>query len=89
MKLLYHNKTTVMEIINVLFKGVELRVTPFCKPFHNEDKAREFILQNAEERGLTIMSSMGWNDNETIDDYRAEDAQGNSYYYVLYRQEIG
>jgi hypothetical protein len=77
-----------MEIINVLFKGVELKVTPGCKVFLNEDTAREFILKNAKERNLQIKSSMGWNEDNTIDDYRAEDAQGNSYYYVLYRQTI-
>jgi hypothetical protein len=77
-----------MEIINVLFKGVELQVTPGCKAFYNEDTAREFILKNAQEKNLQIKSSMGWNDDNTIDDYRAEDAQGNSYYYVLYRQTI-
>jgi hypothetical protein len=77
-----------MEIINVLFKGVEIRVTPGCTAFYNEDTAREFIEKNVEERGLEIKSSMGWNEDNTIDDYRAEDAQGNSYYYVLYRQVI-
>jgi hypothetical protein len=78
-----------MKIINVLFKGVELKVTPFCKPFYNEETARDFINHHAKVSNLEIMSTMGWNDDNTIDDYRAEDVGGNSYYYVLYRQEIG
>lgn len=77
-----------MEIINVLFKGVELRITPKCIAFYNEENARVFIEKHADDRDLEIKSSMGWNEDNTIDDYRAEDAQGNSYYYVLYRQVI-
>jgi hypothetical protein len=77
-----------MQVFNVLFKGVQIKHTTWAKAFREEQTARAFIEDYCSERDLTIMSSMGWNSENTMDDYRAEDRQGNTYYFVIYRQTI-
>ena len=76
-----------MIIYNVLFKGVEKRITPICVAFATEEEARDYIetrIEASEE--LTLKSTLGWSNN--IDDYRLEDKEENSYYFVIYRQEM-
>ena len=77
-----------MKIINVLFKGVEIKTHTWCKAFSTEDKARNFIENYCEREGLKIRSLLGWNEEKTMDDYRVEDEDGNTFYFVLYRQEL-
>jgi hypothetical protein len=78
----------MLEIYNVLFKGVEKNVTPFCLAFLKEEEAREWIESTCEVRGYIIKSTLGWNDDMTLDDYRVEDVNGNSYYFVIYKQKL-
>jgi hypothetical protein len=75
-----------MELFNVLFKGVEVKITPFCKGFRTEDKAMEWIETLTKQYELEAKSSMGWNESKTLNDIRLEDKKGNSYYFVIYRQ---
>ncbi len=77
-----------MEIFNVLYKGVELNVTPFCLAFLKEEDAREWIKQTCEFKCFSMKSTLGWNESMTTDDYRVEDKDGNSYYFVIYKQKL-
>jgi len=78
-----------MDVFNVLFKGVEKNVTPFAQIFATEEKAREWCRKVAIAQGLEIKSTLGKSDDEwTLDDYRLEDKEGNSYYLVIYKQEL-
>lgn len=77
-----------MTIYNVLFKGVEIKATPFCKAFLTEQEADSYIVSKCKALNLTIRSSMGWDDSRTIDDRRTEDTDGNTYYFVIYKQEL-
>jgi hypothetical protein len=79
---------TNLEIYNVLFKSVENKLSPFCKAFKTENEARAWIDTKIVNLDLVAKSTMGWNDDKTIDDYRAEDKHGSSYYFVIYRQII-
>lgn len=82
-----------MLLYNVLFKGVEIKVNPYpqiCKTF---GLACEYAERTAEKYGLEIKSESGFfrGDEFTVDsftDYRCEDQKGNSYYFVIYVQEI-
>ena len=78
----------MIEVYNVLYKGVERNVTPFCLAFLREEEARDWIEQTCETKNLTIKSRLGWDDSETVDDYRVEDDEGNSYYFVIFKQQI-
>jgi hypothetical protein len=78
----------MIEVFNVLYKGVEKGVTPFCLAFLKEEDARSWIESTCEVKSYSIKSTMGWNENMTTDDYRVEDVEGNSYYFVIYRQQI-
>jgi hypothetical protein len=78
----------MIEIFNVLVKGVEIVTTPFCQAFSKEESAREWVNKVCEYNSWTIKSSLGWNDDNTFDDYRVEDKDGNSFYFVIYRQWI-
>ena len=85
-----------MIVFNVLFKGVEKKVNPFAQAFESEEKAREWCIKFAHSRGLKICSTLGkmysfigkWEEEWEVDDYRLEDKEGNSYYLVIYRQEL-
>lgn len=76
----------IMEVFNVLIKGVEVKDINFCKVFLTEEKADKWIQETCQKNDWTIKSSMGWNDSNTIDDRRVEDSNRNSYYFVIYRQ---
>ena len=78
----------MLEIYNVLYKGVEKNVTPFCLAFLREEEAREWIKSTCEVKGYIIKSRFGWNDDMDLDDYRVEDKDGNSYYFVIYKQKL-
>ena len=78
----------MLEIYNVLFKGVEINVSPFCLAFLKEEEARDWIESTCEVRGYIIKSTLGWNDDMNLDDYRVEDVNGNSYYFVIYKQKL-
>jgi len=39
-------------------------------------------------RNWTIKSRLGWNEDKDIDDRRVEDKDGNTYYFVIYKQTI-
>jgi len=77
-----------MEVFNVLYKGVEINVTPFCLAFLREEEAHDWIEQACETKNLTIKSSLGWDESGTVDDYRVEDREGNSYYFVIFKQQL-
>jgi hypothetical protein len=78
----------MVEIYNVLYKGVEVQVDPFCLAFLTEEEARIWILSTCEVKSYSIKSCLGWNDDMTMDDYRVEDKDGNSYYFVIFRQKL-
>ena len=77
-----------MEIYNVLLKGVEVRIPPICKAFRTEAQADAYIQDECIKRDLTIRSTYGWDEGSTLNDYRAEDIDGNTFYFVIYRQLI-
>jgi hypothetical protein len=84
-----------MIVYNVLFKGVEknsYRIN-YAKCFATFEEACNYAQEDANNKNLTIKSSMGFlhGDENTVGsltDYRCEDEQENSYYYVIYVQEI-
>ena len=78
----------MLEIYNVLYKGVQKNVNPFCLAFLREEEAREWIESTCENKSYTIKSSLGWNDDMTMDDYRVEDTDGNSFYFVIFKQKL-
>ncbi len=78
----------MIEIFNVLYRGVEKKVTPFCLAFLKEEEAREWIESTCEVKSYSIKSTFGWSDDNTWDDYRVEDVDGNSYYFIIYRQRL-
>ena len=78
----------MLEIYNVLYKGVEKNVTPFCLAFLREEEAIEWIESTCDVKSYTIKSTLGWNDDMTFNDYRVEDKDGNSYYFVIYKQKL-
>ena len=78
----------MVEIYNVLYKGVEVQVNPFCLAFLKEEEAREWIKNSCDINSYSIKSSLGWNEEETMDDYRVEDKDGNSYYFVIFKQKL-
>jgi hypothetical protein len=75
-----------MELFNVLIKGVEVKDINFCKVFLTEKQAHDYINETCLSKNWVQKSSMGWNENNTIDDVRVEDIKGNTYYFVIYRQ---
>ena len=77
-----------MTIHIVLFKGVEIKTSPICRPFREEQDARDFCEEKARQWGLVIKSTFGGYEDRGVDDYRCEDAEGNSYYFVLTKHEI-
>ena len=78
-----------MIVYNVLFKGVEKKVNPFAQAFESEEKAREWCIKVANSKELKICSTLGkWNEYWEVYDYRLEDKEGNSYYLVIYKQEL-
>lgn len=78
----------MIEIYNVLYKGVEVNVFPMCIAFLTEEEARSWIKSTCEVKSYSIKSSLGWNDDKTVDDYRVEDNYGNSYYFFIFRQKL-
>lgn len=78
----------MVEIYNVLYKGLEIKVNPFCLAFLKEEEARNWIESTCEVKGYNIKSTLGWNDDMTMDDYRVEDKDGNSYYFVIFKQKL-
>lgn len=77
-----------MEVFNVLIKGVEVKDINFCKAFTTEEKAVKWIEETSLKNDWTIKSRSGWNDDNTIDDRRVENKEGNTYYFVIYRQTL-
>jgi hypothetical protein len=78
----------MIEVFNVLYKGVQKNVTPFCLAFLREEEARDWIESTCEVKSYSMKSTLGWNEDMTMDDYRVEDENGNSYYFVIYRQRL-
>jgi hypothetical protein len=78
----------MVEIYNVLYKGVEIKVNPFCLAFLTEEEARSWIESTCDVKSYSIKSCLGWNDEKTMDDYRVEDKDGNSYYFVIFKQKL-
>lgn len=78
----------MIEVFNVLYKGVEKNITPYCLAFLKEEDARSWIESVCEIKNFSIKSTLGWNDDMTMDDYRVEDKEGNTYYFVIYKQQI-
>lgn len=77
-----------MEFINVLIKGVEVKDITFCKGFLTEASANEWIDAICIKNDWLQKSQMGWNEANDMNDVRVEDLKGNTYYFVLYRQEL-
>lgn len=78
----------MVEIYNVLYKGVEVEVNPFCLAFLKEEEARKWIESTCEVKGYNIKSCLGWNEEGTMDDYRLEDKDGNTFYFVIFKQKL-
>jgi hypothetical protein len=78
----------MLEIYNVLYKGVEVQVNPFCLAFLKIEEARNWIESSCEVNGYSIKSCLGWNEEETMDDYRVEDKDGNTFYFVIFKQKL-
>ena len=81
-----------MIIYNVLLKGVEKSIS-FCKAFADFSEAQKWIEEDATKRKLLCKSSSGYanGDQNTIgnySDYRFEDEDGNTFYYVTYTQQV-
>ena len=72
-----------MEIFNVLYKGVEKNITPFCLAFLKEEDARSWIESVCDVKSFSIKSTFGWSDDNTWDDYRVEDKDDNTFYFVI------
>lgn len=82
-----------MIVYNVLFKGVEVNPGVFAKVFATIEEAYAYAEEGAKRIGLTIMSESGFFGGDeftdgSITDFRMEDDEGNSYYYVIYVQEM-
>ena len=82
-----------MIVYNVLFKGVEQDVTPTVRPFVKFEMAEKFCELDAQSRRLKIRSTSGFTsgDENTVGsfvDFRCEDGAGNSYYYIIFVQEL-
>jgi len=77
-----------MIIFNVLIKGVEVKNINYCEAFRTEEEVDKFVEKVCSLRNWNIKSRMGWNDDNDIDDRRVEDSNGNTYYFVIYRQTI-
>lgn len=80
-----------MEIIvfNVLFKGVEIKINPQCQAFATYEQAEEWVYEQCRRGGFHPKSEMGIDeDNFVYNDFRVEDDEGNSYYFVVFKQKI-
>lgn len=77
-----------MEIFNVLIKGIEVKDVNYCKAFLREDVMDTWIEEICRIRNWTIKSRIGWIEDNKLDDRRVEDLNGNTYYFVIYRQEL-
>lgn len=84
-----------MIVYNVLFKRVEINegYQNYAKVFATIEEAYNYAEEGAKKKGLIIKSTSGFlsGDEHTpgsITDYRMEDDKGNSYYFVIYVQEI-
>ena len=77
-----------MIIYNVLLKAVEKahRFNPSCNAFRTEEEAMAHIKKNSYIHRLKICSSMEHEDGSV--DFRFEDADEDSYYYVIFKQEL-
>lgn len=81
-----------MVIYNVLFKHVEKHVVPYCKAFKDLEKAKHYIYETIEN--CTWLKSMSTMDSEyfpelgSFTDVRCEDDEGNTYYFVIYVQNL-
>ena len=85
---------------NVLFKGVEKNPSNrnWAKAFGSFKKAEEFMRNYAELNELFVHSTFGWMKGHdwdadeftvgAINDWYMSDKEGNSYYFVIYVQEI-
>lgn len=78
----------MVEIYNVLYKGVEVQVNPFCLAFLKEEEARQWIENSCDINSYSIKSCLGWNEKQTMDDYRVEDKDGNTFYFVIFKQKL-
>jgi hypothetical protein len=78
----------MIEIFNVLVKGVEIKINPTCKAFLKEEDARKWCEEVCKRKSWVIKSTFGWNDDNNWHDYRVKDVEGNTYYFVIYKQEL-
>ena len=85
----------------VLFKGVENNPGSrnWARAFGSYQEAEDYMGKWAKEEGLKTCSTMGWDKrgyggavNEytvgAMNDWRMEDDDGNSYYFVIHVQEL-
>lgn len=79
-----------MKFYTVLFKAVEkaMYFNPGVRVFKTEEECEKFIDEVCEYKKWTVKSRLGWNETYTMDDRRAEDSEGNSYYFVIQTQEL-
>jgi len=85
---------------NVLFKGVEKNPSSrnWARAFGSYQEAEEYMGKWAKSRNLKVCSEMGWTKGEdweahqytvgAMNDWRMEDDDGNSYYFVIHVQEV-
>jgi hypothetical protein len=80
-----------MKVFNVMFKGEEVKTIPFAKVFATKEESEAYINEKCKKHGLTIKSSLDSGDGDEPliwSDYRTEDKDGNTYFFVTYYQEI-
>lgn len=75
-------------IYNVIIHGVESRISPFGKAFQTIEKANSYAEWVCEERKWTVKSFCTMEDDGDSADFRAEDADGNTFYLVIFKQTI-
>jgi hypothetical protein len=85
-----------MIIYNILFKGVEKNYSSDNYALAHKDykEACDYVEESMIKKGLIGKSTSGFimggdeNTPGSLTDYRCEDTDGNSYYYVIYVQEV-
>jgi len=86
---------------NVLFKGVEKNPSSrnWARAFGSYQEAEDYMGKWSEREGLKPCSTMGWLKTGyegvthqytvgAMNDWRMEDDDGNSYYFVIHVQEV-
>ena len=78
-----------MIIYNLLFKSIEKHHTPFCQSFSTFAKAEAWMEKDCKwRRGGLKCYSTDTSITGHCTDFRCEDEEGNSYYYVIFTEVL-